>query len=140
MKQLAKIHKDKAELDRMKREVAKSTVEKGVNERTRLTKLYDKKRAELEQQHEAVRIKFEEEKLRVTFKQKRSLFLRKNQFWSYQKFTFIWQENKNQYYHSQIRASVQAECNKQCSKYESEIALSPSGGTSIPESLSGNTY
>lgn len=66
MKQLAKIHKDKAELDRMKREVAKYTVEKGVNERTRLTKLYEKKKTELEQQHEAVRIKYEEEKLRVS--------------------------------------------------------------------------
>lgn len=49
----------------MKREVAKSTVEKGVNECTRLTKIYEKKRMELEKQHEDVRQKFEEEKLRV---------------------------------------------------------------------------
>lgn len=62
MKQLAKVHKDKAEFDRMKREVAKSTVEKGVNECTRLTKIYEKKKMELEKQHEDVRQKFEEEK------------------------------------------------------------------------------
>ncbi|XP_016837746.1 1-phosphatidylinositol 4,5-bisphosphate phosphodiesterase classes I and II isoform X1 [Nasonia vitripennis] len=65
VKQLAKVHKDKAEFDRMKREVAKSTVEKGVNECTRLTKMYEKKRMELEKQHEDVRHKFEEEKARV---------------------------------------------------------------------------
>lgn len=52
----------------MKREVAKSTVEKGVNECTRLTKIYEKKRMELEKQHEDVRQKFEEEKVRVGFK------------------------------------------------------------------------
>lgn len=62
---MAKVHKDKAEFDRMKREVAKSTVEKGVNECTRLTKMYEKKRMELEKQHEDVRQKFEEEKTRV---------------------------------------------------------------------------
>lgn len=64
---MAKVHKDKAELDRMKREVAKSTVEKGVNECTRLTKIYDKKRAELERQHEEVRQKLEEERAKVRF-------------------------------------------------------------------------
>lgn len=65
VKQLAKVHKDKAELDRMKREVAKSTVEKGVNECTRLTNIYDKKRAELERQHEEVRQRLEEERAKV---------------------------------------------------------------------------
>ena len=67
VKELAKNHKDKAEFDRMKREVAKSTVEKGVNECTRLTKMYEKKRLELEKQQEDVRQKFEEEKIRVTY-------------------------------------------------------------------------
>lgn len=62
---MAKVHKDKAEFDRMKREVAKSTVEKGVNECTRLTKIYEKKRLELEKQHEEVRQKFEDEKSKV---------------------------------------------------------------------------
>jgi len=65
VKQLAKVHKDKAELERIKREVAKSTVEKGVNECTRLTKIYDKKRTELEKQHEDVRQRLEEERAKV---------------------------------------------------------------------------
>ncbi|XP_012270478.1 1-phosphatidylinositol 4,5-bisphosphate phosphodiesterase classes I and II isoform X2 [Orussus abietinus] len=104
VKQLAKVHKDKAELDRMKREVAKSTVEKGVNECTRLTKIYEKKRAELERQHEEVRHRLEEERTKV-------------------------------------KLSLQAEYSSRYSKFESgEFPLSPSGGTSIPESLSGNTY
>lgn len=104
VKQLAKVHKDKAELDRMKREVAKSTVEKGVNECTRLTKIYEKKRTELERQHEEVRLRLEEERIKV-------------------------------------KAALQAEYNSRCSKFESgELPLSPSGGTSMPESLSENTY
>ena len=49
----------------MKREVAKSTVEKGVNECTRLTKIYEKKRAELERQHEEVRQRLEAERAKV---------------------------------------------------------------------------
>ncbi|XP_014213260.1 1-phosphatidylinositol 4,5-bisphosphate phosphodiesterase classes I and II isoform X2 [Copidosoma floridanum] len=65
VKQLAKVHKDKAELDRMKREVAKSTVEKGVNECTRLTKKYERKKIELDKQHEEVRQKLEEERARI---------------------------------------------------------------------------
>ncbi|XP_035723620.1 1-phosphatidylinositol 4,5-bisphosphate phosphodiesterase classes I and II-like isoform X2 [Vespa mandarinia] len=104
VKQLAKVHKDKAELDRMKREVAKSTVEKGVNECTRLKKIYEKKKAELERQHEEVRQRLEEEK-------------------------------------ANVKATLQAEYNSRCSKYDSgELPLSPSGGTSMPESLSENTY
>ncbi|KZC09772.1 PREDICTED: 1-phosphatidylinositol 4,5-bisphosphate phosphodiesterase classes I and II [Dufourea novaeangliae] len=104
VKQLAKVHKDKAELDRMKREVAKSTVEKGVHECTRLTKIYEKKRTELERQHEEVRQRLEEERAKV-------------------------------------KESLMAEYSSRCSKYESgELPLSPSGGTSMPESLSGNTY
>lgn len=104
VKQLAKVHKDKAELERIKREVAKSTVEKGVNECTRLTKIYDKKRAELERQHEEVRQKLEEERAKV-------------------------------------KANLLAEYSSRYSKYESgELPLSPSGGASLPESLSENTY
>ncbi|KAI4489453.1 hypothetical protein M0802_011125 [Mischocyttarus mexicanus] len=104
VKQLAKVHKDKAEFDRMKREVAKSTVEKGVNECTRLKKIYEKKRAELERQHEEVRLRLEEER-------------------------------------ANVKIALQEEYNSRCSKYESgELPLSPSGGTSMPESLSENTY
>lgn len=62
---MAKVHKDKAELDRMKREVAKTTVEKGVNECTRLTQIYDKKRSELERDHEDVRQRLDEERNKV---------------------------------------------------------------------------
>ncbi|XP_011300454.1 1-phosphatidylinositol 4,5-bisphosphate phosphodiesterase classes I and II isoform X2 [Fopius arisanus] len=65
VKQLAKVHKDKAELDRMKREVAKTTVEKGVNECTRLTEIYEKRRCELERQHEEVRQRLDEERNKV---------------------------------------------------------------------------
>ncbi|XP_018349687.1 PREDICTED: 1-phosphatidylinositol 4,5-bisphosphate phosphodiesterase classes I and II isoform X4 [Trachymyrmex septentrionalis] len=104
VKLLAKVHKDKAELERIKREVAKSTVEKGVNECTRLTKIYDKKRTELERQHEEVRQKLEEERAKV-------------------------------------KANLLAEYSSRYSKYESgELPLSPSGGASLPESLSENTY
>ncbi|XP_011165948.1 1-phosphatidylinositol 4,5-bisphosphate phosphodiesterase classes I and II isoform X1 [Solenopsis invicta] len=104
VKQLAKVHKDKAELERIKREVAKSTVEKGVNECTRLTKIFDRKRAELERQHEEVRQKLEEERAKV-------------------------------------KANLLAEYSSRYSKYESgELPLSPSGGASLPESLSENTY
>lgn len=62
---MAKVHKDKAELDRIKREVAKITVERGVNECTRLTKIYNKKIADLERQHEEVRQRLEEERAKV---------------------------------------------------------------------------
>lgn len=65
MKQLAKVHKDKGELDRVKRELAKSTVEKGVNECTKLKEIYEKKRAELERQHDEVRQRLEEERAKV---------------------------------------------------------------------------
>lgn len=62
---MAKVHKDKAELDRMKREVAKSTVEKGVHEYTRLNEIHDKRKVELERQHEEVRQRLEEERAKV---------------------------------------------------------------------------
>lgn len=65
MKQLAKVHKDKAEFDRMKREVGKTTIQKGVNECGRLTTIYDKKKSELEIQHEEVRQKLEDERNKV---------------------------------------------------------------------------
>ncbi|XP_012253501.2 1-phosphatidylinositol 4,5-bisphosphate phosphodiesterase classes I and II isoform X2 [Athalia rosae] len=103
VKQLAKVHKDKGELDRVKRELAKSTVEKGVNECTKLKEIYEKKRAELERQHEEVRQRLEEERAKV-------------------------------------KAALQAEYSSRYSKFESvEFTLSPTGASSIPESLSGNT-
>ncbi|XP_025195692.1 1-phosphatidylinositol 4,5-bisphosphate phosphodiesterase classes I and II [Melanaphis sacchari] len=58
MKSLAKIHKDKDEIGRIKREVSSSMVEKGVNERVRLAQIYEKKTEELEKQHEEIRQNF----------------------------------------------------------------------------------
>jgi phosphatidylinositol phospholipase C beta len=40
-------------------------VEKGVHERVRLTKIYEKRREELERQHEEVRLSLEEKKRKV---------------------------------------------------------------------------
>ncbi|XP_043266529.1 1-phosphatidylinositol 4,5-bisphosphate phosphodiesterase classes I and II isoform X2 [Venturia canescens] len=104
VKQLSKEHRDKAELDRMKREVDKISIEKGVNECTRLTQIYDKKRLELERQHEDVRQRLDEEKVKV-------------------------------------KADLQAEYNKRYNKCESgELPISPSGGTSISDTLSGTIH
>jgi len=66
VKTLSKIHKDKDEMVRIKREVDSAMVEKGVRERERLAKMYKKKRSELERQHEMVRNSVDEEKTRVS--------------------------------------------------------------------------
>ena len=50
---------------RRKREVASSTVDKGVNERMRLTQIYDKRKEELDKQHLEVRQSVEEERAKV---------------------------------------------------------------------------
>ncbi|XP_053696372.1 1-phosphatidylinositol 4,5-bisphosphate phosphodiesterase classes I and II isoform X2 [Sabethes cyaneus] len=55
VKQLAQVHKDKDELERMKREVDSTLVEKGVAERVRLTATYERKREELQRQHDSVK-------------------------------------------------------------------------------------
>ncbi|XP_039284190.1 1-phosphatidylinositol 4,5-bisphosphate phosphodiesterase classes I and II isoform X2 [Nilaparvata lugens] len=62
VKELSKGHKDKDEVMRMKREVASTIVEKGVHERMRLTQIYEKKREELERQHQQVRYQLDEER------------------------------------------------------------------------------
>ncbi|XP_075225667.1 phospholipase C at 21C isoform X2 [Lycorma delicatula] len=62
VKELSKQHKDKDEVMRMKREVASSIVEKGVNERMRLTEIYEKKREQLEHQHQEVRTHLDNER------------------------------------------------------------------------------
>nr|ACD69415.1 phospholipase C [Spodoptera littoralis] len=54
VKQLAAVHKDKDELNRMKREVASSPVEKGVEERVRLLKETYERTDELQKQHDSV--------------------------------------------------------------------------------------
>lgn len=49
----------------MKREVASTIVEKGVNERIRLTQIYEKKKEELLRQHQEVQTQLEEERTKV---------------------------------------------------------------------------
>lgn len=49
----------------MKREVASSLVERGVAERTRLTQAYDKKKTDLQKQHDSVKSQFTEHKEKV---------------------------------------------------------------------------
>ncbi|XP_058452090.1 1-phosphatidylinositol 4,5-bisphosphate phosphodiesterase classes I and II isoform X2 [Malaya genurostris] len=65
VKQLAQVHKDKDELERMKREVDSTLVEKGVAERVRLTATYERKRDELQRQHEQVKQGLEEHRLKA---------------------------------------------------------------------------
>uniref|UniRef100_A0A182KC59 Phosphoinositide phospholipase C n=1 Tax=Anopheles christyi TaxID=43041 RepID=A0A182KC59_9DIPT len=62
VKQLAMVHKDKDELERMKREVDSTLVEKGVTERVRLTATFERKRDELQRQHDAVKQGLEDHK------------------------------------------------------------------------------
>jgi phosphatidylinositol phospholipase C, beta len=65
VKQLALVHKDKDELERMKREVDSTLVEKGVAERVRLTASYERRRDILQKQHEAVRTTLNDQKEKV---------------------------------------------------------------------------
>lgn len=51
----------------MKREVASSLVERGVAERVRLTQAYEKKRDELQKQHDAVKAALLDHKSKVNF-------------------------------------------------------------------------
>lgn len=67
VKQLALVHKDKDELERMKREVDSTLVEKGVAERVRLTASYERRGIELQKQHDAVRTTLNEQKEKVSF-------------------------------------------------------------------------
>lgn len=65
VKQLALVHKDKDELERMKREVDSTLVEKGVAERVRLTASYERRRDVLQKQHDAVRATLNDQKVKV---------------------------------------------------------------------------
>ncbi|XP_068231336.1 1-phosphatidylinositol 4,5-bisphosphate phosphodiesterase classes I and II isoform X3 [Palaemon carinicauda] len=64
-KGLGKTTTDKEELSRKKREISKQIVAEGIQERQKLTDVHDKKKTELEKQHEEVRNQFEEEKQRA---------------------------------------------------------------------------
>lgn len=68
VKQLALVHKDKDEFERMKREVASTVVEKGVAERVRLTANFEKRKEDLQKQHDAVRATLVEQKEKVSKK------------------------------------------------------------------------
>lgn len=67
VKALALVHRDRDELVRMKREVASSLVERGVAERVRLTQAYEKKKAELQKQHDLVKAALNDHKAKVIF-------------------------------------------------------------------------
>lgn len=61
-KGLGKTTVDKEELSRIKREISKQIVAEGIQERQKLTDIHEKKKTELEKQHEDVRTQFEEDK------------------------------------------------------------------------------
>lgn len=65
VKALAKKHKDRDELVRVKREVASAVVDKGVTEREKLLIAYENKRDELQRQHEAVKNALGESRAKV---------------------------------------------------------------------------
>lgn len=50
-------------------------MEKGVHERVRLTKVYEKRREELERQHEEVRLRLEERKNKVCYNKSLGMFI-----------------------------------------------------------------
>lgn len=85
VKALAQIHRDRDELIRyfccfihfelhfefifyrMKREVASSLVERGVAERVRLAQSYEKRRDELQRQHDAVKAGLSDHRAKVSY-------------------------------------------------------------------------
>jgi len=67
-KSLNKRHKDKDELDRMKREKREEIVRKGVVEHERLSQQFEKKEKELKRQYEELLKRFEEERTREWLK------------------------------------------------------------------------
>lgn len=59
---------------RMKREVASSLVERGVAERVRLTQAYEKKKTELQKQHDNVKTQLNDHKERVSRKYQQKIY------------------------------------------------------------------
>lgn len=66
VKALAKKHRDRDELVRVKREVASAVVERGVAERVKLAENYEIKRDELQKQHEAVLLALSDHRTKVS--------------------------------------------------------------------------
>lgn len=64
-RRLSKLTKDKNELDRKKREITKSLVEMGVEEREKKAKAYSRHQTELEAKHAEILKQLEEEKAEV---------------------------------------------------------------------------
>lgn len=79
MRSLNKKHKDKNELDRIKRELHQKMIGEAVSERQRISGLLDKKKAELEKQHEDVKKSLEEEKSQAIVKQQQEYELKCSQ-------------------------------------------------------------
>ncbi|XP_034256942.1 1-phosphatidylinositol 4,5-bisphosphate phosphodiesterase classes I and II isoform X2 [Thrips palmi] len=65
MKELAKKHKDREEMDKMRRELASNAVERGVSERVRLDEIYEHKKKDLEEKYQSVRTSLDAEKKKV---------------------------------------------------------------------------
>lgn len=76
VKQLQVVHKDKDELERMKREVDSTLVEKGVAERVRLTASYERRRDDLNKQHDSVRSSLNDQKEKVRIQSRGEFFPR----------------------------------------------------------------
>lgn len=66
VKALTQRHKDRDELVRMKREVASSLVERGVSERLRLAQAFEKRRENLQRQHDLVKATLQDHRSRVS--------------------------------------------------------------------------
>uniref|UniRef100_A0A1A9Z7Q2 1-phosphatidylinositol 4,5-bisphosphate phosphodiesterase n=1 Tax=Glossina pallidipes TaxID=7398 RepID=A0A1A9Z7Q2_GLOPL len=72
VKSLTSVHRDKDELIRMKREVASSVVERGVAERVKLKQAFDKRREELQREHDVVRSNFADHRAKAKYIVKQS--------------------------------------------------------------------
>lgn len=68
VKALSKIHRDRDELVRVKREVNSAVVDRGVIERERLARLFEQKRDDITRQHEHVKNALQEHRTKVTNK------------------------------------------------------------------------
>lgn len=66
VKALTQKHRDRDELVRMKREVASSLVERGVTERLRLAQAFEKRREDLQRQHDLVKTTLQDHRSKVS--------------------------------------------------------------------------
>ncbi|KAK3909225.1 1-phosphatidylinositol 4,5-bisphosphate phosphodiesterase beta-3 [Frankliniella fusca] len=65
MKELVKKHKDREEMEKMKKELTSNAVERGVSERVRLEEMYEHKKKELEEKYQSVRTSLDVEKKKI---------------------------------------------------------------------------